>query len=181
MEKEDVNAAGPIELLTVESVLEYQKKYATEIQITDKEAEIILNYLEGHDYVIGHVNGALFRGDINDKVGETIWEEYGMDDVIDLVCEWNYELILEIEAERQNAMDFIRFGNVQNNYNHLKLEEAVLDSLYEKTKYGKQIDELAVQLADELIAKVSMGKDISGVVERITTALTPQKQSGRVR
>ena len=181
MDREDLQGAKPVELSTVESLLEFQRNFETGFHFTDKEAEIIIDYFEGHDYVIGHVEGVLHRGDLADKKEETVWEEYSMDDVIDLVCEWNYEFILDIDAERQNARDMIEFGNMQSRYDNLKSEEQVLDKLFDQTKYGKQVEELAVKLADELITNLSQGKDISDTVQNITTGFPKQEVSARAR
>lgn len=181
MDREDLQGAKPVELSTVETLLEFQRNFETGFHFTDKEAEIILDYFEGHDYVLGHVEGILHRGDLADKKDETVWEEFSMDDVIDLVCEWNYEFILDIDAERQNARDMIDFGNKQSRYDNLKSEEQILDKLFDQTKYGKQVEELAVKLADELIANSPQGKDISDTVQNITTAFPKQEVSARAR
>ena len=93
----------------------------------------------------------------------------------------NYEFILDIDAERQNARDMIEFGNMQSRYDNLKSEEQVLDKLFGQTKYGKQVEELAVKLADELITNLSQGKDISDTVQNITTAFPKQEVSARAR
>ena len=89
----------------------------------------------------------------------------------------NYEFILDIDAERQNARDMIEFGNMQSRYDNLKSEEQVLDKLFDQTKYGKQVEELAVKLADELITNLSQGKDISDTVQNITTGFPKQEVS----
>ena len=181
MDREGLQGAKPVELSTVEELLEFQRNFETGFHFTDKEAEIIIDYFEGHDYVIGHVEGVLHRGDLADKKEEIVWEEYSMDDVIDLVCEWNYEFILDIDAERHNARDIIDFGNMQSRYDNLKSEEQVLDKLFDQTKYGKQVEELAVKLADELITNLSQGKDISDTVQNITTGFPKQEVSARAR
>ena len=54
-----------------------------------KEAEIILGYLEGSGYSLEAGDGTLFLcDDVNDTSERT-----GIDDIVDLVCEKNYELI----------------------------------------------------------------------------------------
>ena len=50
--------------------------------------------MEGHDYAIGiDSDGKMYRQDVAEENGEI--EPYPIDDVIDTVCEWNYELILD--------------------------------------------------------------------------------------
>ena len=97
MDREGILATKPEEpdaLSTVEELLKYQKDFDTGFHFTDKEAEIILDYMEGHGYTLGQVDGILYRGDLCDKPNETVWEEFPMDDVIDSVCEWNLFSIL---------------------------------------------------------------------------------------
>ena len=67
MDREDLQGTKPVELSTVESLLEFQRNFETGFHFTDKEAEIIIDYFEGHDYVLGHVEGVHFRGDLADR------------------------------------------------------------------------------------------------------------------
>ena len=70
-----------------------------------EDAAILLNYMEGHDYAIGiDSDGKMYRQDVAEENGEI--EPYPIDDVIDIVCEWNYELILDAEAHRSDPKDF---------------------------------------------------------------------------
>ena len=56
--------------------------------ISVEDAEILLGYLEGHDYAIGQDEvGVLYRKDVAEEHGEI--EVYSMDEVIDVVCQWN--------------------------------------------------------------------------------------------
>ena len=116
----------PTPLSSVEDLLKYQESFDTGFHFTDKEAELILDYMEGHGYMLGQANGVLYRGDMEEKQDETVWEEFPMDDVIDSCCEWNYELILDMDAQRQNASNLIDFGNSQNKYQNLKQDEIAL-------------------------------------------------------
>ena len=66
-----------------------------------EDAAILLNYMEGHDYAIGiDSDGKMYRQDVAEENGEI--EPYSIDDVIDTVCEWNYELILDADAHRND-------------------------------------------------------------------------------
>lgn len=78
------------EMRTKEELIAFQQKYETGFTLTDKEAEILVNYMDGHDYILGEDDGKLYRGDLDEKPGEVCWEEYSMDDAIDAVREWNY-------------------------------------------------------------------------------------------
>ena len=184
MDREGILATKPEEpdaLSTVEELLKYQKDFDTGFHFTDKEAEIILDYMEGHGYTLGQVDGILYRGDLCDKPNETVWEEFPMDDVIDSVCEWNYEFILDIDAERQNARDFIDFGNKQDRYNSLKSQEQVLDKLFDQTKYAVVIEKTAERLANEFIENLSKGREMDSAVKGLTSMILQPQVKERSR
>ena len=77
-----------------------------------EDAEILLNYMEGHDYAIGiDYEGKMYRQDISEENGEV--EPYQIDDVIDTVCEWNYEMILDMEMHNE---DYEVYNEYQRKY-----------------------------------------------------------------
>lgn len=94
----------------------------------------------------------MYRQDIAEANGEI--EPYSIDDVIDIVCEWNYELILDAEAHRSDPKDFNDYNEYQNKYESLKADEKRLDRLFDKTSYGKELIEVATELADRVIAQL---------------------------
>ena len=119
-----------------------------------EDAAILLNYMEGHDYAIGiDSDGKMYRQDIAEENGEI--ELYPIDDVIDTVCEWNYELILDADAHRADPKDFQDYSEYQKKYESLKADEKRLDRLFDKTCYGKEIIEVATKLADRVISQLS--------------------------
>lgn len=120
------------EIRQPEELLAFIKDNEISIVMTDKEAEMLLGYMEGHDYVVGFAEGRLYRGDLDDVPGEIVWDDdFSVDDLIDTVCEWNYELILDMDAERQNPKDMVDFSNKQSKYESLKQEEGLSESCRE--------------------------------------------------
>lgn len=118
-----------------------------------EDAAILLNYMEGHDYAIGiDSDGKMYRQDVAEENGEI--EPYPIDDVIDTVCEWNYELILDADAHRNDPKDFKDYSEFQDKYDSLKADEKRLDRLFEKTSYGKELIAVATELADRVIAQL---------------------------
>ena len=118
-----------------------------------EDAAILLNYMEGNDYAIGvDSDGKMYRQDIAEENGEI--ELYPIDDVIDTVCEWNYELILDADAHRADPKDFQDYSEYQKKYESLKADEKRLDRLFDKTCYGKEIIEVATKLADRVISQL---------------------------
>ena len=150
------------------------------IIMTDKEAEMLLGYMEGHDYVVGYAQGELYRGDLGEVPGEIVWDDYSVDELIDSVCEWNYEMILEMDAERQDQKDMIDFSNKQSKYESLKADEAILDRLFDQTKYRIGIDKLAEELANQFIQNLNL----NGAEMAVKTLVADVRQpvvSGRSR
>ena len=123
-----------------------------------EDAAILLNYMEGHDYAIGiDSDGKMYRQDVAEENGEK--EPYPIDDVIDTVCEWNYELILDADAHRNDPKDFKDYSEFQDKYDSLKADEKRLDRLFEKTCYAKEIDEMAAALVESFISHLSSRDD----------------------
>ena len=124
-----------------------------------EDAAILLNYMEGHDYAIGiDSDGKMYRQDVAEENGEI--EPYPIDDVIDTVCEWNYELILDADVHRNDPKDFKDYSEFQDKYDSLKADERRLDRLFEKTCYAKEIDEMAAALVESFISHLSSRDDL---------------------
>lgn len=100
----------------------------------------------------------LFNVDYIDDNGEI--QQQPIDDVIDTVCEWNYELILDADAHRNDPKDFKDYSEFQDKYDSLKADEKRLDRLFEKTCYAKEIDEMAAALVESFISHLSSRDDL---------------------
>ena len=173
-------AVSITEIRQAEELLTFIHDNDIKIIMTDKEAEMLLGYMEGHDYVVGYAEGKLYRGDLGEVPGEIVWDDYSVDELIDSVCEWNYEMILDRDAERQNPKDMVDFANIQSEYERLKTDEAILDRLFDQTKYRADIDKLAEELANQFIQNLNL----NGVDSSVKTLVADIKQpvvTGRAR
>lgn len=169
------------EIRQPEELLAFIKENAVSVVMTDKEAEMLLGYMEGHDYVVGFAEGRLYRGDLDDVPGEIVWDDdFSVDDLIDTVCEWNYELILDMDAERQNPKDMVDFSNKQSKYESLKQEEAILDKLFDQTKYRAGIEKLAEELANQFIQNLNQ-KGLDNSVKELVSDIRQPNVVGRGR
>ena len=169
------------EIRQPEELLTFIKDNEISIVMTDKEAEMLLGYMEGHDYVVGFAEGRLYRGDLDDVPGEIVWDDdFSVDDLIDTVCEWNYELILDMDAERQNPKDMVDFSNKQSKYESLKQEEAILDKLFDQTKYRAGIEKLAEELANQFIQNLNQ-KGLDSSVKQLVSDISQPAISGKAR
>lgn len=144
MIKEDVLITEPQELM------QWMSEHDVLMDISVEDIQLLLNYLDGHDYAMGtDKEGNLVRVDIAVEDGECV--EYSLDEFIDLVCEWNYELILEADERRNNPKDMLDFSRAQSKYESLKQDEIVLDRMFEQTKYGKDIAEFAEKITGQML------------------------------
>ena len=86
------------------SILEYQANYVEEphyfsnpsefikfmdendmlFHLKEQEAEVLMNYMEGHNFLLGEKEGKLFRGDLSYAEGKVYWMEDTIDDVVDV-------------------------------------------------------------------------------------------------
>lgn len=136
--------------------------------ITEEEGQKLVDYMEGHGYLLGHMDGEMFRGNLCDSQDKVDWEPYTIDDAVDAVAEWNFELIKEAEASVTNPKDMIDFANQKSRLDSLREDEQILDKMFDRTKYGKELEALAVTLAEALIEDMSREGGIDAAVKKMT-------------
>lgn len=100
--------------------------------------------MAGHDYELVLQGGKLFRHDVAEQPGEM--QEYDIDDVIDIVCEWNYELKTDARHGMEDPKDFIDFCNYKDAFDELTADCENLDRLFARTKYGRANEKLVEQI-----------------------------------
>lgn len=107
-------------------------------RLSPKEAEIILGYLEGSGYSLEAEDGTLFLcDDVNDTREKT-----EIDDIVDMACESNYELIEQTAAKISNAELGEDTREEEAYLASLMGDEAVLDSVFKQTRYQKEMDQM---------------------------------------
>lgn len=122
------------------------------LTLYEKEAKVLLGYLEGHDYVIGVVDKKMVRVDICDENYE--YEDYTIDEFIDTVCEWNYDLMIGAKRSMENASNNITFNEAKEYFEQLRADEKVLDKMFAKTCYGKQLKDVCAKMTQDMISKI---------------------------
>ena len=137
--------------------------YEPQLELKLDEAEIILDYMERQGFKLGcDERGGMIRLD-KDYI-----EEYSLEEAIDKVCEWNYELVVKVGQKDRFSEDWTSFD--ESEYELLKNQEKKLDSLYDRTSMGAKINDFAKQLVEEfIIGANSKGIDaaISNIVDNI--------------
>jgi hypothetical protein len=168
------------EISQPEALLSFIRENGIGIEMTDKEADMLLGYMEGHDYAVGFAGDRLYRGDLDEIPGEIVWEEYSVDDLIDSVCEWNYELILDMTAVFQEPANMADYTDRQSEYGKLKQQEAILDRLFDQTKYRYDIDKIAEELANQFIQNLNKN-GMEQSVNNLVSEIKQPSMSGRSR
>lgn len=136
--------------------------------ISEKDGQKLLDYMEGHDYLLGYMEGSLFRGDLCREPDKIHWEPDTIDDAVNDVSDWNYEMLKEAETAAFRAEDTDDFAEKKRYLDTLREDEKILDGMFDRTKYGKELDALAVSLAEELIADMSREGGIDAAVRKMT-------------
>ena len=122
------------------------------LTLYEKEAKVLLGYLEGHDYAIGVVDKKMVRVDICDENYE--YEDYTIDEFIDTVCEWNYDLMIGAKRSMENASNNITFNEAKEYFEQLRADEKALDKMFAKTCYGKQLKDVCAKMTQDMISKI---------------------------
>ena len=117
----------------------------SEISMGQDGAEIILDYMAEHGMTLAVQNQELVVMDAGEEYPE--YKPYSIDDAIHDVCEWNLELIQDMEDGMNNPSDQKEYNRFSDALDILKKQEGVLDGLYKQTKY----EQIAVECALEVI------------------------------
>lgn len=135
--------------------------------ITEEEGNRLIEYMEGHDFHLGRKDGELYRGDLCCAQGETHWEPYSIDDAVNAAFEWNDELVQEAEAALSNPKDMSDFANKKSHLDTLYKDEEILDRLFDRTKYGKELNDLAEKLMEKFLQDMDREGGIDAAIHEM--------------
>lgn len=136
----------PSELLITINILQ------SEIRLSEEDAKVILGYMQGHDFMLALDEGQLVRVDISEEHGSKV--PYTMDEVIDLVCEWNYEQLEEAREAVENPKNFAEYCEYKFVYDALKEDEAALNGMFAQTIYGQDVRKTAKAMIEQAGGKL---------------------------
>jgi hypothetical protein len=121
-------------------------------RITEKEAELILGYLEGSGYSLIAEEGKLYQCD---DVNETR-EQTAIDDVVDFVCEQNY-ILMEQTTEKIGNSDIHEDTRQEEAYLCSLLDDQdILDTIFSRTRYQKEMDQRIQTVSGKAIPVVAV-------------------------
>lgn len=116
----------------------------SKVSMQQDGAEIILDYMAEHGMTLAVRNQELAVLDAGEESPE--YKPYSIDDAIHDVCEWNLELIQDMEDGMKNPADQKEYNQFSDALDILKKQEEVLDGLYQQTKYEQMAQECAVEV-----------------------------------
>lgn len=136
-------------------LLQWMGAHDVLIGLSALDAALLFGYLEGHDYGLAVTKeGELVRVDLSSEQPEA--EAYSVDDLIDQVCEWNYEMILDADMQRKRVDHAADFSKTQENYEVYMLDGWKLDRMFDKTKYASQIDQIAKKMTEQVVREMTI-------------------------
>ena len=124
----------------------------SEVSMQQGEAEIILDYLKEHNMALAVCSQELMVKDMGEESPE--YQPYSIDDAIHDVCEWNLELIQDMEEGMKNPADQKEYNQFSDALGILKKQEEVLDGLYKQTKYEQVAQECALEVIRAALGSV---------------------------
>lgn len=134
-----------------EGLMTWCKTTESGIGLQRRGAKIIFDYLSGHGKTLStNKEGELF---INDEV---MTEKTTLDDVVDLVCEWNYEALSDTRERKENPNDFLDYCRMCTLEKTLEEHKFILDRVFKQTIYGKDVQTIAHKLAKEMMKEMRL-------------------------
>lgn len=124
----------------------------SQVRMEQDGAEIILDYMAEHDMKLAVCNQELVVLDVGEESPE--YKPYSIDDAIHDVCEWNLELIQDMEDGMKNLADQKEYNQFSDVLDILKKQEEVLERLYQQTKYEQMAQECALEVIRAALGSV---------------------------
>lgn len=124
----------------------------SEVRMGQDGAEIILDYMAEHGMTLAVCSQELAVLDAGEESPE--YKPYSIDDAIHDVCEWNLELVQDMEDGMKEPADQKEYNRFSDALDILKKQEKVLDGLYRQTKYEQIAQECALEIIAAALGSV---------------------------
>lgn len=159
------------EAFSVESIVRFSKEDEKTPELTAEEADVLLGYMEGHEYILGEYEGQVYRGDLCYADGVIRWLSYPVDDAIRTAYEWNDEFLEKAEEKVENAGNYDEYVKESEHLKELKAAEKLLDAMFDRTRYGKRLTEVAEKIAGEIISDWEKTGRVDEAVKKMIEAV----------
>ncbi len=165
------------ELLYAAGLSAFSQKEVQSPELSEQEADVLIGYMEGHECLLGEHEGTLYRGDLCYAQGVIRWKEYSIDDAVETACEWNGELLERAETEVENAENYAEYVKKKEYLESLQTDEKLLDSLFDRTRFGKELDVIAGKIAADIISGLEEKGDIEDAVGKLLAAVGESREA----
>lgn len=136
---------------SADGLVSWCKSVGSEVKLQRKGAGIIMDYLsENGKELLSSTKGKLFF------LEHAMSEPTTIDDVVDLVCEWNYEKLSDTRDKKENPDNFIDFCNSSSLEKQLEEKQTILDRIFSQTVYGRDAVAIAHNLAMETMKSLKL-------------------------
>jgi len=132
-----------------EALIEWLEEEDILFRLSQKEAVLLLGYLEGSGWSLETEAGNLF---LCDDVGGTK-ERTDIDAVVDKVCETNYELFEQTAMKLGEAGIYEDTEAIEDYLSSLAKDEKILDEVFKRTKYQKQVQSAIMGIGEPKMQK----------------------------
>lgn len=132
-----------------EVLIEWLEEEDILFRLSTKEAVLLLGYLEGSGWSLETEAGNLF---LCDDVNGTK-ERTDIDAVVDKVCETNYELFEQTAMKLGQAEIYENTAEIEDYLSSLAKDEKILDEVFKRTKYQKQVQRAIMGIGEPKIQK----------------------------
>lgn len=167
------------EAFSVESLVRFSKEDEKTPELTAEEADVLLGYMEGHQYILGEYEGQVYRGDLCYADGVIRWLSYPVDDAIRTAYEWNDEFLEEAEEKVENVGNYDEYVKETEKLKELKAEEKLLDAMFDRTRYGKRLTEVAEKIVGEIISDWEKTGTVDEAVKKMIEAVEKETEVSR--
>ncbi len=124
--------------LVAEDLAYWVNNTYTTISLENNEAELLLDYMDGHGYNLGVDGDNLVRIDAENSGNEII--DYNIESAIYDVCDWNSDLQEETSENLNKAYSVEEVYELRQYMKGLKNDEELLEKMFVKTTLGKTLD-----------------------------------------
>jgi hypothetical protein len=140
------------EIHAASELVDYCKSVNSPVKMNKRCAEIILANCESRDItLLTDSEGRIYQAGAEGREMITT-----LDDVIDAVCEWNYEDIEAAERMSKRTDDYIGKCKVNSLREKLKKEERALNFIFYQTKYGRNVEKIADRIAKDVMEQLNL-------------------------
>jgi hypothetical protein len=141
-----------IKINEARELVDYCKSVNSPVKMNKRCAEIILANCESRDVMLlTDSAGRIYQAGAEGQEMITT-----LDDVIDAVCEWNYEDIEAAERMSKRTDDYIGKCKLNSLRDKLKQEERALNFIFYQTKYGRNVEKIADRIAKDVMEQLNL-------------------------